>query len=113
MKCPPIASYSSWHSAASRYRRSSRERTSYLDCICHRSFRRTSFCSGDEGGAFEHLIKPSKARTGCCRKTRSYARARVKSRRGTLSDGERIQAARAGAFTEPTIVDGSNDPITI
>jgi hypothetical protein len=50
-------------SGAPRYRRSSRERTSYLDCICHRSFRRMSFCSGDEGGALEYLIKLSKART--------------------------------------------------
>ncbi len=47
MKFQPIASYWSWHPAASRYRRSLRERTSY----CHRSFRCMSFCSGNGGGA--------------------------------------------------------------
>jgi len=46
----------------------------YLDCICHRSFRRMSFCSGDERGALEYLIKPSKARTGSRRKTRKFRR---------------------------------------
>jgi hypothetical protein len=30
-----------------------------------------------------------------------------------LSDSDWIQAARAGAFTEPKIVDEPNDPITI
>jgi hypothetical protein len=29
---------------------------------------------GDEGGALEFLIKPSKAGTGCCRKTRKLRR---------------------------------------
>jgi hypothetical protein len=50
-------SYWSWRPAASRCRRSSREWASYLDCICHRSFRRMGFCSGDEGGALEYLTK--------------------------------------------------------
>jgi hypothetical protein len=59
---------------ASRYRRSSPERTSYLAWFCYRSFRRMRFCLGDERGALEHLIKPSKARTGCCRKTRKLSR---------------------------------------
>jgi hypothetical protein len=72
-----------------------------------------SFCSGDEGGALEYLIKPSKARTGCCRKARKLRRRSREIEASTLSDSDRIQAARAGAFTEPKIVDGPNDPITM